>query len=139
MRKLLSGLFWGTLIWFVLTFFLGAIWGMSHIPTVLESSIYANLILLPPSLVLGVVLVANRRTQFMKRSLTSIILGLVLWFLAGALLAVIIPLTSVPREAAVRYLHLLNPVLASITVAASCLFIFRIYPRMKARSVHPGR
>jgi cytochrome bd-type quinol oxidase subunit 2 len=137
MKNLLPSVLWGLLIWVVLTFLMGAVWGMTHNLTdshigFLSSNVLI-LILLPPSLVLAIILVAKRQTQFIKKSLISIILALALWAAVAILAVIIMWWSGIPRETARNSLHILNPILLGVVIACSAYLVFGVYPRLKRR------
>ena len=123
MKKVLFGMLWGLAIWFVLTFLMGSIWGMTHSPTgtttTFLSSNVRNLILLPPSLLLAIVFVLKGQTQIIKKSLISIILALLIWLGVGILAVIAILLAGISHETARKSLHILNPILLGIIIAWS--------------------
>src|SRR5215218_7892767 len=98
MKKVLIGLLWGLVIWFVLTFVKGTISGMTHTADTANASRFSNvlnvILLLPASLLLAVALVFKGQTQIIKKSLISIILALLIWLGVGMLAVIAISLTG---------------------------------------------
>jgi hypothetical protein len=138
MKKVFLGVLWGLVIWFVLTFLVGGIWGMTHSPahatTGFLSSNVRNFILLPPSLLLAIVFVSKGQTQLIKKSLISILLALALWFVLAMLAVIAILMSGISHETARTFLHVLNPILLGIMIACSGYFVFTVYPRLKKGS-----
>ena len=129
MNKVFLGVFWGLATWLVLTFLWGSIANMIQTPTQLSSNV-RNLILLPPSLLLAIVLVSKGQTQFIKRSLVSILLALALWFVLAILVAIVLPMSGVSQETGRTFLHVLNPILLGTMIVCSGYLVFSVYPRL---------
>jgi len=102
MKRVFLGVFWGLAIWLVLTFLMGSIWGMTRSPTQTATGTLAinvrNLILLPPSLLLAIVLVSKGQTQLIKKSLISILLALALWLVLAILAVIAIWVSGISQE-----------------------------------------
>jgi len=83
--------------------------------------------------VLGIIFVAKRQTQFIKKSLISIILALALWLGVGVLAVIVMSWSGIPQETARKSLHILNPILFGVVIACSVYLVFGVYPRLKKR------
>lgn len=138
-KKAFFGILWGLAIWLILTFLMGAIWGMTRSPTALRSSEFPNFVLLLPSLLLGVVLVVKGKSELVKRSLISVVLALASWLVAAMLAVAILWIGNVPHDTATRYVHVINPVLLAITLLASCVLVFGIYTGRRNRETDQSK
>ncbi len=135
MKKVFFSVLWGLATWCVLTFLVGGIWSMT------QGAIYAStgalssnvdyLIFLPPSLLLATVLVYKGKTQLIKKSLISILLAQILWFVLSILTVLALIMSGISYEMGRSFLYVFNSILLGIMIVCSGYFVFVIHPRLK--------
>lgn len=108
-------------------------WDDTYRPNFTPQCGFSYLILLPPSLLVGVVLVVKSRSQLIKKSLISIASALILWWVSSMVMVLIIWLCRIPSDRAKNCLHLLNPVLFAVLLLLSGIFVFKVFARREKK------